>query len=78
MTHTELRELMAEAVRNGYPCVRLVLPNPWPGKAKGFPRREFLCVNADGESVYQVDVIKLLQWERKRCAAAASNTSATV
>ena len=58
----EWRELLANAVRGGSSTVKLVLPNQWAERPRGFPPRVLLYIYPEGNHVFEVDVVRLIRW----------------
>ena len=56
MNPQQLRQMAAESDR-----VSLVLPRPWKGRPKGFPRGELLCEQPTS-NVVSIESKKLLAW----------------
>lgn len=63
MNVREMTKLAIEA-HNAGQKMTLVLPAPWKGRPKGFPRGELLCEQI-GSSVYHFDPMKILNWLHK-------------
>lgn len=61
-----IEELVAQAVEanNAGGNMTLVLPRPWKGRPKGFPRGELLC-EQPGSGAYSYDPMKILTWLHK-------------
>lgn len=63
MNPQELAKMAAEAI-NEQSRMTLVLPRPWKGRPKGFPRG-LLLQERDSTNVYSFDPEKILLWMAK-------------